>query len=98
MTRRWLIPPTSNRVGCVLEAAIVGIGSRALRRVEEWDERETVMAPHASKPTEWDDEMDGAWEAPIIQNPSYKGLWQPRLIPNPAYQGSKPEVVKCAYI
>ncbi len=39
-----------------------------------------------------DDEMDGKWEAPTIDNPLCKngsncGKWTPPLIPNPAYKG-----------
>lgn len=39
-----------------------------------------------------DDEMDGVWEVPIIQNPLCEkgpgcGKWSPPIIPNPAYKG-----------
>merc|ERR1711973_353070 len=40
-----------------------------------------------TKPEDWDDEMDGEWEAPMIDNPEYKGEWKPRQIDNPAYKG-----------
>ncbi|KAJ3400403.1 hypothetical protein HDU80_006990 [Chytriomyces hyalinus] len=29
----------------------------------------------AENPEDWDDEMDGEWEAPRISNPEYKGEW-----------------------
>lgn len=32
--------------------------------------------PDASKPEDWDDEMDGEWEPPMVDNPDYKGEWQ----------------------
>ena len=39
-----------------------------------------------------DDEMDGAWEAPLINNPSCDtapgcGKWTPPMIDNPGYKG-----------
>merc|ERR1712121_546639 len=36
---------------------------------------------------DWDDEMDGEWEPPMVDNPDYKGEWKPRQIDNPAYKG-----------
>jgi calreticulin len=36
----------------------------------------------------WDDEMDGEWEPPQIDNPEYKGEWKPKQIDNPAYKGT----------
>jgi len=32
------------------------------------------------KPEDWDDEMDGEWEPPMIDNPEYKGEWKPRQV------------------
>lgn len=46
-----------------------------------------IPDPEAKKPEDWDDEEDGEWEAPMIDNPEYKGAWSPRMIENPAYQG-----------
>ena len=39
-------------------------------------------------PQDWDDEDDGEWEAPMIDNPEYKGEWKAKKIPNPDYKGS----------
>merc|ERR1711910_53295 len=39
-------------------------------------------------PEDWDDEMDGEWEPPMIDNPEYKGEWKPRQIDNPEYKGA----------
>merc|ERR1711981_712882 len=39
------------------------------------------------KPDNWDDESDGAWEAPQIDNPDFKGEWKAKRIANPAYKG-----------
>jgi calreticulin len=41
----------------------------------------------AKKPEDWDDEEDGEWEAPKIDNPEYKGAWVAKKIANPAYKG-----------
>ncbi|KAH7721639.1 calreticulin 1 [Aphelenchoides avenae] len=43
--------------------------------------------PEAKKPEDWDDEMDGEWEPPMIDNPEYKGEWKPKQIKNPNYKG-----------
>jgi len=46
--------------------------------------------PASSKPKNWDDEEDGEWEAPTIDNPVCKvgcGKWVPPTISNPAYKG-----------
>jgi len=39
------------------------------------------------KPEDWDDELDGEWEAPKVPNPEFKGAWKPKQIENPGYQG-----------
>jgi len=39
------------------------------------------------KPEDWDDELDGEWEAPRTANPEYKGPWSAKKIENPAYKG-----------
>jgi len=46
-----------------------------------------IADPDAKKPEDWDDELDGEWEAPMIDNPEFKGEWKPKMIPNPAYKG-----------
>merc|ERR1711959_76652 len=46
-----------------------------------------IADPKATKPDDWDDESDGAWEAPQIDNPEYKGAWKAKRIKNPAYKG-----------
>lgn len=54
----------------------------------------------ATKPEDWDDEEDGEWEAPLIDNPAYKGPWVQKTIPNPAYKGPwvHPEIPNPAYV
>merc|ERR1719238_198389 len=38
-------------------------------------------------PEDWDEEEDGEWEAPQIDNPEYKGEWKAPMIDNPEYKG-----------
>jgi calreticulin len=46
-----------------------------------------VPDPDAEMPDDWDEEDDGEWEPPMIDNPDFKGPWEPKMIPNPAYKG-----------
>jgi len=48
---------------------------------------ETIPDPDAEQPEDWDTELDGDWEAPIIDNPEYHGPWRAKRIDNPAYKG-----------
>jgi calreticulin len=59
-----------------------------------------IPDPDAEKPEDWDDDSDGRWEAPMIENPEYKGEWKPRQIPNPAYKGKwvHPEIPNPDYV
>merc|ERR1711975_561 len=56
---------------------------------EGWDflEPKQIRDPDEKKPEDWDDESDGTWEAPQIDNPEYKGAWKAKRIKNPAYKG-----------
>jgi calreticulin len=54
---------------------------------EDWEKPEHIPDPEAKKPEDWDDEMDGEWEPPMIDNPEYKGEWKPKQIKNPSYKG-----------
>jgi len=56
------------------------------------DEPDMVPDPEAEKPDDWDIEMDGDWEAALIDNPlcasvSGCGPWKQPTIDNPAYKG-----------
>ena len=55
--------------------------------VLDWDKAEHVADPEAKKPEDWDDEIDGAWEPPMIDNSEYKGTWKAKQIDNPAFKG-----------
>lgn len=51
-----------------------------------------VPDPEAKQPSDWDIEMDGEWEAPLISNSkcaslSGCGKWSAPLIDNPNYKG-----------
>jgi len=50
-----------------------------------------VPDPEAEPPDDWDEEEDGEWEAPIVDNPDCKefgcGEWKAPQIRNPDYKG-----------
>jgi calreticulin len=46
-----------------------------------------IPDPDAQKPEDWDDEDDGDWEPPMIDNPDYKGEWKQKMMDNPDYKG-----------
>jgi len=46
-----------------------------------------IPDPAATKPDDWNEEEDGEWEPPMIDNPDYKGPWRPKMIDNPDYKG-----------
>jgi len=53
-----------------------------------WDDIPAeILSADAKKPDDWDDELDGEWEAPKVANPEYKGPWSAKKIDNPAYKG-----------
>lgn len=57
------------------------------KKPEDWEKPEHIPDPDAKKPDDWDDDMDGEWEPPMIDNPEYKGEWKPKQIKNPNYKG-----------
>eukprot|EP00957_Ditylum_brightwellii_P157156 11961450-Ditylum_brightwellii.AAC.1 len=48
---------------------------------------EDIPDPDAAKRDDWDDEDDGEWEPPMIDNLDYKGPWKAKQIANPDYKG-----------
>merc|ERR1711998_36016 len=50
-------------------------------------EPKEIDDPEDKKPDDWDDESDGEWEAPQIDNPDFKGEWKAKRIKNPDYKG-----------
>merc|ERR1712039_390093 len=53
---------------------------------EGWDDiPKQIDDPEAEKPEDWDDEADGEWEPPMIDNPEYKGEWKAKRIDNPDF-------------
>ncbi|GMR58284.1 hypothetical protein PMAYCL1PPCAC_28479 [Pristionchus mayeri] len=63
------------------------IDDEADTKPADWEQPEHIADKDAKKPEDWDDEMDGEWEPPMIDNPEYKGEWKPKQIKNPAYKG-----------
>merc|ERR1719350_2653361 len=57
------------------------------KKPEDWVEEAKIVDSAATKPDDWDDEEDGDWEAPMIDNPAYKGAWVQKRISNPEYKG-----------
>ncbi|CAG0892149.1 unnamed protein product [Darwinula stevensoni] len=56
------------------------------------DEPTMIPDPDAVKPDDWDEDMDGDWEPPLIENPKCMeapgcGEWKQPKIANPAYKG-----------
>ncbi|XP_049992118.1 calreticulin-like isoform X2 [Alexandromys fortis] len=56
-------------------------------KCRDWEDSEFIPDPEAKKPDDWNEEIDGVWEGPLIPNAKYKGEWKPRIIDNPNYQG-----------
>jgi len=55
---------------------------------EGWDDiAEYIADPEAEIPEDWDEDMDGEWEPPMVNNPEYKGEWKAKQIDNPDYKG-----------
>merc|ERR1711934_748620 len=69
--------------------SIDGEEVEAGKLAEGWKflEPKEIDDPEDKKPDDWDDESDGEWEAPQIDNPDYKGEWKAKRIANPAYKG-----------
>merc|ERR1712151_1283165 len=57
------------------------------KKPDDWVEEKRIVDPEAKKPDDWDDEDDGEWEPPMIDNPEYKGPWEPEMVQNPDYKG-----------
>lgn len=56
------------------------------------DEPEMIADPNAVKPEDWDTEIDGEWEAPLVDNPVCEkavgcGPWKAPLIQNKDFKG-----------
>jgi len=57
------------------------------KKPEDYVDEKRIVDPKAEQPEDWDEEEDGEWEAPTIDNPDYKGEWSAKRIDNPAYKG-----------
>merc|ERR1719233_2882691 len=55
---------------------------------DDWVDEKMMLDSEAEKPEDWDDDDDGEWEAPMIDNPDYKGPWTAPKIDNPEYEGT----------
>merc|ERR1711903_35950 len=57
------------------------------KKPADWVTEKRIVDAAAKKPDDWDDEEDGEWEPPMIDNPAFKGEWSVKRISNPAYKG-----------
>merc|ERR1719483_1863160 len=95
MTGKEKIPdPESSKPEDWDENAPKQIIDESAAKPSDWldDEPDMVPDPEAEKPDDWDIEMDGDWEAALIDNPlcasvSGCGPWKPSMMDNPAYKG-----------
>merc|ERR1712178_679718 len=65
------------------------------KKPSDWVTEKRIVDAAAKKPDDWDDEEDGEWEPPMIDNPAYKGFWEAKKIDNPEYEDDN-EVYKYA--
>ena len=63
----------------LIDGEVKGEGSL----LEDWKflPPKKIQDPEAKKPEDWDDDMDGEWEAPSIANPEYQVNGLPRRSP-----------------
>jgi len=59
----------------------------ATSKPEDWVDHKRIPDTSATKPDDWDDEEDGVWQPPMMDNPEYIGEWTPGMMPNPDYIG-----------
>jgi len=57
------------------------------KKPDDWVTEKRIIDAEAKQPEDWDEEEDGEWEAPMIDNPAFKGEWMVKRISNPAYKG-----------
>merc|ERR1719253_2454021 len=58
------------------------------KKPADWVDEKRLVDAEATRPEEWDDDEDGVWEAPHVDNPAFKGEWVAKRISNPAYKGA----------
>lgn len=75
------------------ENAPENIEDMTAQKPSDWleDEPKYIHDPNAKKPEDWED-MDGEWEAPLIDNPACAGVsgcgeWKRPMVANPAFKG-----------
>lgn len=58
------------------------------KKPSDWVDEKLIVATESEKPAEWDEDEDGEWEPPKIDNPAFKGAWTAKRISNPAFKGA----------
>merc|ERR1719329_98960 len=61
----------------------------AISKPEDWVDAKKIPDPADSKPDDWDDEEDGEWEAPMVDNPDFNGPWKPNIIVTDSFDEAK---------
>jgi len=59
----------------------------ASKQPDDWVTEKRIVDPQSKKPADWDEDEDGEWEAPMIDNKEYIGEWRVERIANPEYKG-----------
>lgn len=67
------------------EAHIPRVGAT---KPADWVDEKRIRDKTAQPPPDWDEEVDGKFVPPKIDNPEYKGPWTPPLMHNPQYKGA----------
>lgn len=85
--------PSANKPDDWDEDAPKTIEDSSAKKPHDWLENEPkyIPDPSAKKPDDWED-MDGEWEAPLIENPACAeasgcGEWKAPMVSNPEYKG-----------
>merc|ERR1712100_79079 len=58
------------------------------KKPDDWVTEKRIVDAAAKKPDDWDEDEDGEWEPPMIDNPEFKGEWKAPMIENPDYVGA----------
>ena len=54
--------------------------------LQDWEKPETIPDPDATKPSDWDEDMDGEWEPAMIANPEYQVHLLPQMCGRGTYR------------
>lgn len=58
-----------------------------VNKPHDWHDEKMIPDPTVVMPVGWDEEEDGPWRPPMVENPEYIGVWKKKKMPNANYQG-----------